>query len=69
MAQRKEKKTFLEVIMAKRTKCAECGNYNAIVSLTCIEIMGQKKRVWLCERCHDKYEKPFKKINRNENKV
>jgi protein-arginine kinase activator protein McsA len=52
--------------MPKRTKCEECGNYNAIVSLTCIEVLGEKRTVWLCERCHDKYEKPFKIKNEEE---
>lgn len=46
--------------MEKR-KCEECGELKENVHLTCLETNCIMRRVWLCEKCYEKYEKPFKK--------
>lgn len=46
--------------MEKRV-CEECGGTSEYIHLTCIECNGVIRRVHLCEKCHEKYEKPFKK--------
>lgn len=46
--------------MEKRV-CEECGGTSQYIHLTCIECNGVIRRVHLCEKCHEKYEKPFKK--------
>lgn len=46
--------------MEKR-KCDECGELSQFVFMRVIDNYGCLKYMHLCEKCHNKYEKPFKK--------
>ena len=54
--------------MCEMTRCDLCGTKKSLVTLTNIEINGERRTVWLCEKCYDKHEKPFKKQNNVNNK-
>lgn len=45
----------------KSQQCDECGKSNEMVALTIIETKEGIKKMWLCEKCYEKYEKPFKR--------
>lgn len=53
--------------MFEFTRCYKCGTKKSLVSLSSIEILGERKTVWLCEKCYNKYALPIeKKSNVND---
>ena len=50
--------------MAERLKCEMCGDKYSPISVVTVICDGETKHIWICEKCQDKLEKPFK----NENK-
>ena len=44
----------------EKEKCECCGKESDNVHLTCLETNFIIRKLWLCESCYEKYEKPFK---------
>ena len=44
----------------EKAKCDRCHKRKENVHLTCVETLVKLEKLHLCEKCHDKLDKPFK---------